>query len=143
MERLFTVAEEEAARAGETTPGAEYLVISALQLREGSARRSFARSGADPDAFRNVVMGQSEDTPISTDTTSKRPVRYGASGRALFQEVVNLVREERSQIYAAYIVLVAAQIDHGATPDILRQIGVDRHELASAARTELDTLRQY
>ncbi len=142
MEKLFTVAEEEAARAGETAPGAEYLVISALQLREGSARRSFERIGADPDAFRNAVMGQCEDTPISTDITSKRPVRYGASGRALFQEVVNLVREERSQIYGSYIVLVAAQIDHGAIRDILREIGVDRQELASAARTELDTLNE-
>ena len=143
MERLFTVAEEEAARTGETTPGAEYLVISALQLREGSARRSFERIGAAPDAFRNAVMGQCENTPISTDITSKRPVRYGASGRALFQEVVNLVREEKSQIYGAYIVLVAAQIEYGKTPDTLKQIGVDRDELASAARTEIDTLNEY
>ena len=142
MEKLFTVAEEDAARTGETRPGAEYLVTSSLQLSEGSARRSFERIDAAPDAFRDAVMGQYEDSPLSTDVTSKRPTRYGVSGRALFQEVVNLVREEKSQIYGAYIVLVAAQIEHGETPDILKQIGVDRYELASAARTELDTLNE-
>ena len=142
MEKLFTVAEEEAARTGETRPGAEYLVTSSLQLSEGSARRSFERVGADAAAFRNAVMGQYEDTPVSTNTTSNRPMRYGASGRELFQEVVNLVREEKSQIYGAYIVLAAAQIEHGKTPNVLKQIGVDRHELASAARAEIDTLNE-
>ena len=142
MEKLFTVAEEDAARTGETRPGAEYLVTSSLQLSEGSARRSFERVGADADAFRNAVMGQYEDAPVSTNTTSNRPMRYGASGRELFQEVVNLVREEKSQIYGAYIVLAAAQIEHGKTPNVLKQIGVDRHELASAARTEIDTLNE-
>ena len=142
MEKLFTVAEEDAARTGETRPGAEYLVTSSLQLSEGSARRSFERVGTDADAFRNAVMGQYEDTPVSTNTTSNRPMRYGASGRELFQEVVNLVREEKSQIYGAYIVLAAAQIEHGKTPNVLKQIGVDRHELASAARAEIDTLNE-
>lgn len=142
MEKLFTVAEEDAARTGETRPGAEYLVTSSLQLSEGSARRSFERVGADADAFRKAVMGQFEDTPVSTNTTSNRPMRYGASGRELFQKVVNLVREEKSQIYGAYIVLAAAQIEHGKTPNVLKQIGVDRHELASAARTEIDTLNE-
>ncbi len=140
MERLFTVAEAEAARSGETRPGAEYLVISALQLPEDSARRAFERVGADPDAFTTAVVGEKEDTPVSTDAPSSRPMRYGASGRALFQEVVNLVRAEKSQIYGAYIVLVAAQIDQGPIPRTLHLMNVDRQELASAARSELDAL---
>ena len=143
MERLFTTAETEAAQAGEPHPGAEYLVLAALQLPEGSARRTFERLGTDPDGFRTALLGQdhgAEDPPVTDPATPHRPVRYGASGRDLFQEVVGLVRSEKSQIYGAYIVLVAAQLDYGATPTALKKMNVDRHELAIAARAELDDL---
>lgn len=155
MERLFTTAEAEAARLGVSKPGAEYLVLSALQLPEESGRRSFERVGADPDDFSVALISQHNDAlravgieptdvvldqALAEPAPSRRPVRYAASGRALFQEVVQLVREEKSQIYGAYIVLVAAQIDHGTTPRTLQRMSVDRHELATAARAELDTL---
>lgn len=158
MEKLFTTAEAEAERAGVTKPGAEYLVISALQLPEGSARRAFERVGADPEAFRDAVGGRHEDAPLpigidSIDghpdqrlpepARSHRPVQYGTSGRELFQSVVSLVRREKSQIYGASIVFVAAQIDHGTTPRALQRMNVDRSELAAAARAELDLLAEY
>jgi hypothetical protein len=155
MERLFTVAEAEAARAGDSKPGAEYLVLSALQLPEESARRAFERIGADPDDFRVAAIDGYDDPQgaVSTELVdehlapqpaepvrSSRPVQYGASGRELFQKVVELVRREKTQIYGAYIVLVAAQIDHGTTPQALQRMGLDRHELAAAARAELEDL---
>ncbi len=155
MEKLFTTAEAAAARLGVSKPGAEYLVLSALQLPEESARRCFERIGADPDDFAAALISRHNDNlraagsdpidvgvdqPIPESVPSRRPVQYDASGRALFQQVVGLVREEKSQIYGASIVLVAAQIDNGNTPRTLQRMNVDRHELAAAARLELDTL---
>jgi hypothetical protein len=52
IKTLMTGAEAEALEAGESVPGAEHLLLSALALPDGSARRAFERVGADPDELR-------------------------------------------------------------------------------------------
>lgn len=68
------------------------------------------------------------------------PHRGSPSGHELFRRVVKLVRNERSQLYGAYFVLVAAETEHGTTARALRQMNVDPTALAAAARTEIDLL---
>ena len=51
---LCTGAEAEARRDGQCLPGAEHLLLSALALPDGSARRSFERVGAQPDGLRTA-----------------------------------------------------------------------------------------
>ena len=55
MAALFAAAEEEAARAGEPMPAAVHLLLAALGLPEGSARRAFERAGGRP---RSVPPGR-------------------------------------------------------------------------------------
>jgi hypothetical protein len=155
MDRLFATAELEAARMGEARPDLEYLVLSALRLPDGSARRTFQRIGADPDAFGTSLVEQHDDALRSIGlepndgaadadppepATSTRPIRFEPPARDVFQEVVALVRKEKSQIYGAYIVLVAAGREHGTTARTLEMMGVDREALAKAARAEIDVL---
>uniref|UniRef100_UPI0019639324 Clp protease N-terminal domain-containing protein n=1 Tax=Nonomuraea lactucae TaxID=2249762 RepID=UPI0019639324 len=52
---LLTGAEQRALERGEGVPGPEHLLMSALALPDGSARRAFERLGADPDAFAAAV----------------------------------------------------------------------------------------
>jgi ATP-dependent Clp protease ATP-binding subunit ClpA len=52
---LLEGAEAEAGRAGESMPGAEHLLLAALDLPDGTARRAFERVGADPSALRQAI----------------------------------------------------------------------------------------
>ena len=160
MNALFPGAELEARRVGEKVPGAEHLVLSALELPEGSARRSFERVGADPGAFQAAIVAQrdaakrdaarraardepgDEDSDENTTESAQilMPVRTSPTAQAVFKEVVDLVRKEKSPLYGAYIVMVAARMENGKTAGALRAIGVDPTALADAARAEIDAL---
>lgn len=156
MNELFPAADAVAAADGEAQAGAEYLVIAALDLDTGSARRVFEAVGADPDRFHDAVRAQHAeamravgirpindaalDQHIPPPVPDDRPHRGAPSGHALFRQVVELVRKERSQLYGAYVVLVAAKTEHGTTARALRHMGIDLAELAAAARSEIDLL---
>ncbi len=157
MNRLFPAADEAALADGQTSTGAEYLVIAALDLPDGSARRSFERAGSDPDDFAAAVRRQHADAlrsvgiDGSTDAdldahipappeTPMGAIRGGPSSHELFRNVVDMVRKEKSQLHGAYIVLVAASLAHGTTRRALEAMQVDPERLAAAARTEVDAM---
>lgn len=60
MSTLFPAAERAALAMGESEPGAEHLILAALDLPDGSAARAFERVGADPLGFREAVAAQHE-----------------------------------------------------------------------------------
>lgn len=156
MHTLFTAAETEAQRMGEDAAGAEHLVLAALDLPDGSARRALHRVGSDADGFRAAVVGQHAEAlrAIGVDSANAvldahipeppdrptGPVRTTTSAHTLFSQVVDRVRAERSRLHGAWIVLVATESDHGSTARALRYMGVDRAALATAAWSELDLL---
>lgn len=153
MKELFTLAEAEAQRAGEAEPGAEHLILAALELPDGSARRAFDRVGVVPGALRDAIASQHEDAlrSVGVETTGqgldapraappRGPYRSKGSAQTLFQRVTALVRSERSQLYGAWFLLAATENEHGTTARSLRRLGVEPDDLARAARAELDAL---
>ena len=156
MNELFPAADALAAADGERDAGAEYLLIAALDLDTGSARRAFRAAGADPDQLHHAVRAQHDEALQAIGVTSlddealdrhlpppapdNAPHRGAPSGHELFREVVRLVRKDRSQLYGAYFVLVAAASERGTTARALRHLGLDRAALAAAARAEIDQL---
>lgn len=153
MAALFAAAEEEAARAGEPMPAAVHLLLAALGLPEGSARRAFERAGADPDRFRRAVDDQHADALRSVGLEPsdeaidahlpppgrpRGPLRTTASAQELFQQVAAVARAERSEIRGAHVVLVAAGAEGGTTVRALRHMGIDLVQMQAAARAELD-----
>jgi len=160
MNALFPGAELEARRMGDKMPGAEHLVLAALELPEGSARRSFERVGADPGAFQVAIVAQHDaarrdaarraaldepradasDEDASEPAQILMPTRTSLTAQAVFKEVVGLVRNEKSPLYGAYVLMVAARMENEKTARALRAIGVDPAALADAARAEIDAL---
>ncbi|GMQ94140.1 MAG: hypothetical protein BMS9Abin12_1624 [Acidimicrobiia bacterium] len=140
---------------GEKKPGAEHLVLAALDLQEGSARRVFERVHADPGAFRSAIVDQHADAAravgvepmddvleqqIRESSPSLSPMRSSRSARELFKKVVELVRKEKSHLSGAYIVLVASQVEHGTTARALRSMGIDPVAFIAASRSEIDVM---
>ena len=159
VSKLLTGAEAEANKMGETLPGAEHLLLSALALPDGSARRAFERLGADPDELRSAIAGQYDDAlraigiePMSDDaldaeagaavTSAKGVFRLPASAQTVFRAAIDLAKLERpSRLRGAHVVAAVARMEHGTAARALRAMHVDRHELAVAAQQELDARR--
>lgn len=153
IDRLLTGAEAQARRLGDDLPGAEHLLLSALELPDGTARAAFARVGADPDALAGAIaerhaaalraLGLAVERAVIAPAAPAEPVRTGplrtdASAQAAFQEAVREARSTRpSRLRGAHVVLAVARMEHGTAAGALAQMGVDRTALAGAARVEL------
>lgn len=151
---LLTGAEAEARQTGESLPGAEHLLLSALALPEGSARRAFERVGADPDGLRPAIAAQHTealravgieppddealDEAIVKDTRAGTKLyRANASLDSAFRAAGDLARaDKRSPLVGAHVVVAVAQMEHGTAARALTLMGIDREALAAAAREE-------
>lgn len=155
---LLTRAEAEAHEAGETMPGAEHLLLSALELPDGTARRAFERLGADPDELRSAIAAQHAqalraigiepvndevlDVPDGRGAGPPTGVfRATASAQAAFRAAVDLAKAQKSPLLGAHVVAAIARMEHGTAARALRVMGIDRHALATASQEELDALR--
>ena len=85
IDALCTGAEKLANADGQKEPGAEHFVVVALELPNGTARRTFKRIHADPDSFRAAIARQYEDAlqnigiaiPPEAIADEARPVAAG------------------------------------------------------------------
>jgi ATP-dependent Clp protease ATP-binding subunit ClpA len=145
---LLTEAEEEARAMGDALPGAEHLVLSALALPDGSARRAFEHAGADPDGFRDAIVrahdealrGVGVEPPDEEALDVPAPARKGAfrstaSARAAFQAASDMARSSGG-LRGAHVVAAVAEMEHGTAARAIAAMGVDRGALAAAAREE-------
>ena len=150
VKQLLSGAENEALRAGESQPGAEHLLLSALELPDGAARRAFASVGADPDEFGRVIADQHADALRAlgieppdeeslTPATATKPTRWYRSNASLqtaFQEAGDMAREDGTWLSGAHVVAAVAGMEHGTAVRALRAMGVDRERRAAAAAAE-------
>ena len=149
---LLEGAEVEAGRAGESMPGAEHLLLAALDLPDGTARRAFERVGADPSTLRQAIEEQHAEAlravGIDADSAGAEGVvfvaphtngvyRSSGSAQSAFQAAGKLARETRSQLVGAHVVLAIAGMEHGTAIRAVRSVGIDIDALAAAAREEV------
>lgn len=156
IKQLLEGAEAEADRAGEPQAGAEHLLLSALDLPDGSARRAFERVGADPDGVRDAIAAQHADAlrgigveppedealdaAVAAAPAPKKAgaFRSTASARSAFQEAGALARGQKGvRLAGAHVVIAVAGQRHGTAARALKAMGVEGAALAAAAREEV------
>jgi len=148
--RAETIAHE----LGDEQPGAEHLLLSAVELPDGAARAAFARVDTDADLLSAAVVRQHEAAlaaaGIEVPTGVRRPVpgndkalvSFNDAGRKAFQRSAKLVKEFRPTPFGgAHVVLAICEEEHGPVARTLRVLDVDRLQLAAAARAELTVSR--
>ncbi len=64
IKKLLTDAEVEARAMGEAEPGAEHLLLAALELPDGTARRAFERLDVDPTRLRSAIVDQQAEALV-------------------------------------------------------------------------------
>lgn len=147
IKSLVLRAQELAAEMGDAATGAEHLLLAAFELPEGSARRAFERAGADPDRFTGAVA-DSHDAALRTlgvepidaellGPSGRGPTRVGESAAHVLRSAATRSRANRTETIGAQVVAAVAELHHGTAARALRQMDVDRNELAIAADAEI------
>ena len=154
ISRLLADAEQAARRMGDERPGAEHLLLAAIGMPDGSAARALSAVGVDAPRLSGalraehaaglVAAGVDADTarrmsePDPIEPLNPRGVyRSDASAQDLFQAAGTAARAARQRLGGAHVVLAAADFRHGTLARALDRLGVDRDEMATAARDAL------
>jgi ATP-dependent Clp protease ATP-binding subunit ClpA len=154
IDRLLRGSEAHARRMGDALPGAEHLLLSALDLPDGTARSAFAAAGADPDGYGaavaaahsealravGIALGPEPAPPAGpAEPVREGPMRAAPSQQAAFREAVRLAKQEfPSRLRGGHVVIAVAGAEHGTAVRALAAMGVDRAALAAAARVALE-----
>lgn len=158
LKALCVEAERLANAEGQTEPGAEHFVMSALALPDGTARKAFVRIHADPDRYRAAIAAQYQSAlkhvgldlpPDAMTAGDESPVAPGdiyhaqPSAQALMKVLVEEVRATQPQsraaapLLGAHVLLAATKAGSGVAVRALRAMDIDPHALAQSAQAEI------
>jgi ATP-dependent Clp protease ATP-binding subunit ClpA len=150
IRELLEGAERLAQQSGDAQPGAEHLLLSALSLPDGTARRAFERLGANPDDLQSAIAAQHADALQAVgielgagESVAPAPEARGVylstpSAQTAFRRAVELSKHPKPRrLLGAHVVAAVAEIERGTAARALRRMGVDREKLAASARDEL------
>jgi ATP-dependent Clp protease ATP-binding subunit ClpA len=151
IKALLGGAERVARDSGEELPGAEHLLLSALALPDGTARRAFSHLDIDPDGLPAAIAAQHVQAlravgidagGVATLHEPAPPARgvFNAtpSAQSVFRRAVELSGTPKPRrLLGAHVVLAVTEMEHGTAVRALRGMGVDRARLADAARDEV------
>lgn len=125
---LLTAAEREAAALGDEQPGAEHLLVAALELDDSTS--ALGVTADDARAAIRAVHGRALGADV-TLTPSKRRLggifRSSNSLQQVFQRVRVLSKGER--LTGMHVVRAAAERDRGTVALVIDELGIDRAEL--------------
>jgi ATP-dependent Clp protease ATP-binding subunit ClpA len=154
IKQLLTDAERISREMGQEEPGAEHLLLSAMSLPDGSARRALGSLGVDAERIRAALRDEQADALVAAGMPRERaealasptplgpgaaPMLYGAgpSAREVFQDAGRLARSSKQRLAGAHVVAAVARLERGTMPRVLERLGVNPEQLADAARAEL------
>jgi len=150
IRQLLGGAERLARESGDALPGAEHLLLSALALPDGTARRVFESVGADPDDVASAIAAQHEDAlraigieldadGLDVPAPESRGIYHSTpSAQTVFRRAVELSGTPKPRrLLGAHVVIAVAEMEHGTAARALSHMAVDRARLEAAARREL------
>jgi ATP-dependent Clp protease ATP-binding subunit ClpA len=150
IKEVLTSAESLAYEMGDKEPGSEHLLLAAIDLPDGLARRTFEQVGADPDGFATAIVRQHEAAlaaagiespnkpPTHIPASDRKPMNLGPSARSAFQRATKLAKTYRPASFGgAHIVIAVAEQEQGTAVRALAGMGVDRGRLRDAAIEQL------
>lgn len=148
MNTLFPLAERIARDDGIDQPGADHLLLAALDLDDGVAKAALNAFDVDQEQLRNAIVAQHEtalrscgviadDNAIAaTLPPSARPTgpyRTQGSLQTAFQHAVALAKRAKTPLNSGHVLLAVTKADHGCVARSLDHLGVDRASLRDRA----------
>lgn len=149
---LFPAAERIARDDGIDQPGAEHLLLAALDLDDGIAKQAIGTFQVAATDLRAAIVGQHEEAlraigVIADDNAiaaalpasgqPRGPYRAQGSLQTAFQQAVALAKRDKAPLNSGYLLLAIIDADHGAIARSLERLGVDRALLRDHTRSLL------
>jgi ATP-dependent Clp protease ATP-binding subunit ClpA len=133
IQLLLGGAERLAREAGAELPGAEHMLLAALSLPDGTARRAFERAGVGLDR-----LASASGVPTASATRRSRVFRATPEAQAAFRRAVDLSATPRPRrLLGAHVVIAVCEEEFEAVTRAVGGGGPDRERLVAAARAEL------
>lgn len=150
IKRLLTDAERIAREHGVEEPGAEHLLLAAIELPDGTATRALAAVGVDDETVRLALRSGEVDALVTAGVPRDRaealaiptplgsggkPILYGAgpSAREAFQDAGARARAAGQRLTGAHVVAAVAALHRGAVAAALGRLGIEGTALEAAA----------
>ena len=149
IKTLCESAERHANSLGDSEPGPEHLLLAALDLPDGLARRAFATAGVDPSQLRAGItaahgaalaaVGADPGLVAGEAPVPPREGIYRSKGsmEAVMRALADWPRAAGEALTGAHVAAVVASSPQGTAARALKAIGTDAAALASAARAEI------
>lgn len=158
IKSLCLGAEKHANANGQKEPGAEHFVLAALELPDGTARKTFERVHADPEAFRAAITQQYQDAlrnvgiaspqhSAINDETVPMPSSTGMykaqpSAQTLMQQLVCQRKVAPNvPLLGAHVIIAVTSAQYGVAARALRAMGIDLKNFTEAATAEINAIR--
>jgi ATP-dependent Clp protease ATP-binding subunit ClpA len=148
MNALLPEAERLAHAQGLAEPAAEHLLLAALDLPDGGARRVFAAVGVDPgglagaladehaDALTSVGVSldaEALDSALPPPAQPRGAYRSTAGAQALFQRATAISKTRKQPLTSTDVLLAATESEFGVVPRAFERLGTSAAALAAAA----------
>lgn len=139
MNALFPAAERIAHDDGVEQPGAEHLLLAALEL-DDIATSALRTVSVDQAELRAAIVAQHEgalraigvvadDNAISvalpTGGDPRGPYRSQGSMQTAFRRAVELAKRDKSPLNSGHLLLAVMDAEHGTVDRALRHLGID------------------
>ncbi len=140
MNTLFPAAERIAREEGLEQPGAEHLLLAALDLDDGIAKDALGTFGVDPAGLRAAIGAQhdealravgviADDNAIAAALPAggkpSGPYRSTGSLQTAFQQAVAVAKRDKAALNSGYVLLAGLDAEGGTIVRALEHLGVD------------------
>jgi ATP-dependent Clp protease ATP-binding subunit ClpA len=149
MNAVLPAAERMARDEGLEEPGAEHLLLAAVDLDDGIARRALGELGVDSAGLRAAVAAQHEDALRSIGVIADEQTlaaalpdagppqgvyRSQGSLQDAFQEAVALAKRDGTRLTSGHLLLATTAPDHGTVHRAVARLGLDADRLRERTR---------
>lgn len=148
---MLSRAEQLARARGIAEPGAEHMLLAALESTDGSARRAFLRFNLDSEGLDRAIEQQHQEALASVGVpagnldvaaepvASPTPKLYSAqvSAQATVQELHRWMKSRSEPLQSAHLAQVVVAMEQGIAARAIRAAKVDREALQQALEAEV------
>lgn len=149
MNALFPAAERIARDDGIDEPGAEHLLLAALDLDDGIAKNALGAFQVDPAELRAAIVGQHDEAlrsigviaddnaitaALPANGRPRGPYRAQGSLQTAFQRAVALAKHDKVDLHSGHLLLAVTESEHGTVARALQHLGADRDLLRDHTR---------
>ncbi len=151
LSTLISTSLERAQRDGASYAGAQHLILSSLEMSDGTTERVFGELQMTGALFAAAVATQEAqallDLGVAPELAESAPPEGAGTGKygkadATFEAALEHIHDVHNEhadyrpLVGAHVLAGAASIDRGVTARALREMGIDRAVLIAAARRE-------